>query len=61
MTSCFESFGKAAVDDPLILGCFPTSDDLADFIRANPQKFRGKTILVKGSRGIRMEKTIPEL
>jgi len=56
-----EEFGKASVDDPLILGCFPTSDDLADFIRTNPQKFRGKTILVKGSRGIRMEKTIPEL
>ena len=56
-----EEFGKAAVDDPLILGCFPTSDDLAAFIRANSQIFRGKTILVKGSRGIRMEKTIPEL
>ena len=56
-----EEFGKALVDNPLILGCFPDSDALAEYIRSNTEKFRGKTILVKGSRGIRMEKTIPEL
>ena len=56
-----EEFGKALVEHPLILGCFPTSDSLAEYIRGNVEKFRGKTILVKGSRGIKMEKAIPEL
>lgn len=38
---------------------FETSDALADWLRSNP--LSGATILIKGSRGTRMEKTIPEL
>ena len=63
-----EEFGKALTElgiipgaYPPILGCFQTSDNLAAFIRDNAEKFCGKTILVKGSRGIKMEKAIPEL
>ena len=63
-----EEFGKALHElaivpgeDSLVPGLFHTSADLAEYIRENTEKFRGKTILVKGSRGIMMEKTIPEL
>ena len=38
---------------------FETSQDLADFISAHP--LDGFTVLIKGSRGTRMEKVIPEL
>lgn len=38
---------------------FHTSDELADYLKANP--VHGATILIKGSRGTRMEKVIPEL
>ena len=48
-------------EDALILGWYPDSESLSEYIRGNTEKFRGKTILVKGSRGIRMEKAIPEL
>jgi len=39
--------------------CFDTSDDLASFLKEHP--LSGCTVLVKGSRSIRMEKTIPAL
>ena len=39
--------------------CFGTSDDLAAWLKDNPVS--GTTVLVKGSRGIRMEKVLPEL
>lgn len=38
---------------------FHTSDELADYLKANP--VHGATILIKGSRGTRMEKVIPML
>lgn len=38
---------------------FETSQELADFISAHP--LDGFTVLIKGSRGTRMEKVIPEL
>ena len=38
---------------------FQTSDELADYFKANP--VHGATILIKGSRGTRMEKVIPVL
>ncbi len=38
---------------------FPTSDDLVAWLKENP--ISGHTILIKGSRGIRMEKILPEL
>ena len=38
---------------------FKTSDELADYLKANP--VHGATILIKGSRGTRMEKVIPVL
>ena len=38
---------------------FQTSDELADYLKANP--VHGATILIKGSRGTRMEKVIPML
>lgn len=38
---------------------FQTSDELADYLKANP--VYGATILIKGSRGTRMEKVIPLL
>ena len=38
---------------------FQTSDELADYLKANP--VHGATILIKGSRGTRMEKVIPVL
>ena len=39
--------------------CFASSDNLADWLSAHPVS--GCTVLVKGSRGIRMEKTLPVL
>ena len=63
-----EEFGKALSElgivpgsDPLILGCFLTSDALAEYISGHQASFSRATILVKGSRGIRMEKVLPEL
>lgn len=38
---------------------FLTSDELADYLKTNP--VTGATILIKGSRGTRMEKVIPVL
>ena len=38
---------------------FPTSDDLATWLKEN--QISDHTILIKGSRGIRMEKILPEL
>lgn len=38
---------------------FQTSDELADYLKANP--LHDATILIKGSRGTRMEKVIPAL
>lgn len=38
---------------------FQTSDELADYLKANP--VHDATILIKGSRGTRMEKVIPVL
>ena len=38
---------------------FPTSDDLAAWLKDH--KLSGRTILVKGSRGIRMERILSEL
>ncbi|MBO5107879.1 MAG: UDP-N-acetylmuramoyl-tripeptide--D-alanyl-D-alanine ligase [Bacteroidales bacterium] len=38
---------------------FQTSDELADYLKVNP--VHGATILIKGSRGTRMEKVIPTL
>ena len=39
--------------------CFATSDELAGWLSENPVE--GATVLVKGSRGTRMEKVIPVL
>ncbi|MRR24293.1 hypothetical protein EG830_15080, partial [bacterium] len=51
------NFREAAGDFPAIL--FATSDDAAEWIRA--EKPEGYTILVKGSRGIMLEKVYPLL
>ena len=63
-----EEFGKALSElgiipgaGQLIAGCFPSSDSLADYISGHREEFSGATVLVKGSRGIRMEKALPEL
>ena len=60
---CFvgAEFGKAldAVQHSESLKWFPNSQDLADWLA--DQKISGATILVKGSRGTRMEKTIQSL
>lgn len=39
--------------------CFATSQELAEYLKANP--IEGCTVLVKGSRGIRMENVIASL
>ena len=52
-----EEFKKAAKDSGL--QCFASSEELAAELHANP--VAGLAILVKGSRGIQMEKTLPEL
>jgi UDP-N-acetylmuramoyl-tripeptide--D-alanyl-D-alanine ligase len=38
---------------------FQTSDELADYLKTNP--LHDATVLIKGSRGTRMEKVIPTL
>ena len=51
---------KASTDEPdLRFFCFPTSDELATELSANP--LTGYTILIKGSRSTQMEKVIPVL
>lgn len=42
-----------------VLGCFPDSDALAAHLAEHPVE--GCTILLKGSRGIRMEKVLPTI
>ena len=72
-----EEFGKALgtipepAEGPLVRQCsptiemasntkwFPTSDDLVTWLKSNP--ISNHTILIKGSRGIRMEKILSEL
>ena len=39
--------------------CFATSEELAKWLADNPVD--GATVLIKGSRGTRMEKVIPAL
>ena len=53
--SASASFGPC----PYVKGVFPDSEALRDFLAANPPS--GSCILVKGSRGIMMEKVIPAL
>ena len=54
-----EEFGKALreLGNPLNIKHFATSDELAAFLSENP--LDGAQVLVKGSRGIRMEKVLP--
>ena len=52
-----EEFTKAAAGSNF--ACYATSEALAASLHANP--VAGLAILVKGSRGIQMEKTLPEL
>ena len=57
-----EEFAKAldAAGTPAnVRGHFATSDELAAWLAEHP--LDGACVLVKGSRGIRMEKTIPSL
>lgn len=55
-----EEFRKALPQvDPAAAHWFGTSDDLAVWLKANPVS--GHTVLVKGSRGIRMERILSEL
>lgn len=56
-----EEFGKAVVNigQRRNVMLFKTSDALADWLRDHPVS--DATVLVKGSRGIRMEKVLPEL
>lgn len=51
-----EEFTKAAEGR---YPCFAKSEDLAEYLRENP--LEGYTVLVKGSRGIRMENVIASL
>lgn len=51
-------FGKVAKGNDKF-HCFETSEQLADFLKIN--KIEGFTVLIKGSRGIKMEKLIPYL
>ena len=50
-------FGK--VCDGFDARCFATSDELAEWLKDNPVE--GAVVLVKGSRGTRMEKVLPVL
>ncbi|MBR4739710.1 MAG: UDP-N-acetylmuramoyl-tripeptide--D-alanyl-D-alanine ligase [Bacteroidales bacterium] len=52
-----EEFTRAAAGTGI--PCFATSDDLAAYLQQHP--LHGCTVLVKGSRGIRMEKVLPTL
>ena len=56
-----EEFGKAIAETggDCVLGWFRTSSELAAHLQSHPVE--GALILVKGSRGIQMEKTIPAL
>ncbi len=54
-----EEFTAAAASCGSLFDCYPSSDLLADALRAAPPS--GQAILVKGSRGIMMEKVLPEL
>ena len=54
-----DEFRKAVEATGLNFKCFPTSDALLESLREHP--LEGCVILVKGSRGIRMEKVIPAL
>lgn len=56
-----EEFGKAVEADNAggKVKCFGTSEELASWLDGNP--VRNATVLVKGSRGIRMETVIPHL
>ncbi len=54
-----EEFRKALDDTGLNFSWFPSSDELAASLAEHP--LEGCVILVKGSRGIRMEKVIPAL
>ena len=55
-----EEFGKAlSKEDVTGVKWFQTSDDLASWLADN--HLEGATVLVKGSRGIRMEKVMPAL
>ena len=53
------AFGLVGIDN--VRGIFPVSEELAGYISAHREEFSGRTILVKGSRGIMMEKVLPEL
>ena len=52
-----EEFTRAAAGTGI--PCFASSDDLAAYLQLHP--LHGCTVLVKGSRGIRMEKVLPAL
>jgi UDP-N-acetylmuramoyl-tripeptide--D-alanyl-D-alanine ligase len=55
-----DEFKKALAARPsTAVKWFASSEDLAIWLKENPVS--GMTILVKGSRGIQMEKTLPEL
>jgi UDP-N-acetylmuramoyl-tripeptide--D-alanyl-D-alanine ligase len=54
-----EEFTKAVAEEKASFACYPSSDALCEALQAKP--LAGCTILVKGSRGIRMEKVIPAL
>ena len=54
-----EEFTKAVAEEKASFACYPSSDALCEALQVKP--LTGCTILVKGSRGIRMEKVIPAL
>ena len=55
-----KEFGAvASVDEGSSAMFFNTSDELAEYLKANP--VTGATVLIKGSRGTRMEKVLPVL
>ena len=54
-----EEFTRAVAEEGMDFPCYPSSDALYEALRAQP--LSGCTVLVKGSRGIRMEKVIPAL
>ena len=52
-------FRSAASEDVPGISFFASSDELSNWIQANP--IEGAVVLIKGSRGTRMEKVIPSL